>query len=77
MSDIHDLVAWVDRLRMLNEQVARTRVDLEILESQPNAENYGHMIENARQNYSDTIEQFQTAAERVKAITVNLETEVN
>lgn len=76
MSDIHELAAWVDRLRMLNEQVARNRVDLEILETQSNAENYAHMIEASRENLNDTSEQFSTALKRVKEIATNLETEV-
>lgn len=76
MASIHDLAAWVDRIRNLNEQVARSRVDLEIMSS-GDEEQFPHMREHAAETLATSVEQLNLALTRVKEIANSLEIEVN
>ena len=77
MSDVHELAAWVDRLRNLNEQVARTRVDVEILGPQGKDDPYPHMRQSAEENLANAIAQYSIALDKVKALAESLTMEVN
>lgn len=68
MSSIHDLAAWVDRLRNVNEVVARSRVDLELLGEETPEDPFPHMRAAAQENLAVAEQQFKVGIVRIKEI---------